>query len=125
MYEGNREIVQCNYNFKHGKKIYVDNTLKGNAMDFPVWCYCNYAKTSSKQSKKRSGELYTCTAIDNAACIIRLCYVNCIEYIDPEICHYIFGQLSKTVLKVSISPRYCFSAPRQKRRWAGKTQSCN
>ena len=86
LYEGNREIVQCNYNFKHGKKIYVDNTLKGNAMDFPVWCYGNYAKTSSKQSKKSPGELYTCNScncihvivIVNSACVIRLCFVNCI-----------------------------------------------
>ena len=68
MHEGNREIVELNYNFKHGKKNYLENTLKGNAMGFPVWCYGNHAKTSSKQSKKRSGELYTCTAIENAAC---------------------------------------------------------
>ena len=26
-------------------------------MDFPVWCYGNSVNTSSKHSKKRSGEL--------------------------------------------------------------------
>ena len=112
-----------------GKKIYVDNTLKGNAMDFPVWCYGNYAKTSSKQSKKSPGELYTCNScncihvivIVNSACVIRLCFVNYIWIHRPwNMSLYFRPAFQNCVESLIISPRYCFSAPRQKRRWAGK-----
>ena len=67
-------------------------------------------------AKKRFEELYTSTAIDNAAYNPNfLCKSHFNTYAVKCVIIFSPGFISKTMLKVFLyRPRYCFSAPRQK-----------